>query len=80
MHCLYNVQSLIQCTEMEFLNDNFSQGLWAKIESSHTRVIVWFSTLTFPFYKMLFMKRLELSCFADFIVKISKGSIEYDFL
>jgi hypothetical protein len=29
------------------------------LESSQTRVFVWFSTLIFPFYKMLFMNRLE---------------------
>ncbi len=29
-------------------------------------------TLTFPFYKMLFMNRLEFSCFADFFVCIFK--------
>ncbi len=37
-----------------------------KLEPSQTRVFVWFSTLIFPFYKMRFMKRLEISCFADF--------------
>jgi hypothetical protein len=26
-----------------------------------------FSTLIFPFYKMLFMNRLEFSCFSDFL-------------
>ncbi len=40
-----------------------------KLESSHTRVFVWFSTLIFPFYKMLFMKN---SCLADFFVRIFK--------
>jgi len=30
-----------------------------KLESSHTRVFVWFSALIFPFLKMLFMNRLE---------------------
>ncbi len=41
---------------------NFSsRGFWAyKFESSQTRVFVLFSTLIFPFYKMLFMNvRLE---------------------
>ncbi len=33
---------------------------------------VLFSTLSFPFYKTLFMKRLEFSCFADFFVRILK--------
>ncbi len=40
------------------------------LESSQTRVFVWFSTLIFPFYKMLFMKRLEYSCFVHFFVRI----------
>jgi len=38
-----------------------------KLKSCQTRVFVWFSTLIFPFYKMLFMNRLEFSCFADFL-------------
>ncbi len=37
-----------------------------KLKSSHIRVFVWFSTIIFPFYKMLFMNRLEFSCCADF--------------
>jgi hypothetical protein len=52
---------------MEFLNGIFSRGFWAK-----TRV---FSDSSFclvfyrhhPFNKMLFMNRLEISCFADFL-------------
>jgi hypothetical protein len=36
-------------------------------ESSQTRVFVWFSTPIFPLYKMLFMNRIELSCFTDFL-------------
>ncbi len=43
-----------------------------KLESSLTRVFVWFSTLIFPLYRMLFMKRLEFSCFADFVVRVFK--------
>jgi hypothetical protein len=39
-----------------------------------------FSTLIFPFYKMLFMNRLEFSCFADFFVCIFKTRVEYGFL
>ncbi len=38
-----------------------------KLESSQTRLFVWFSTLIFPFYKMLFMNRLKFSFFADFL-------------
>jgi hypothetical protein len=38
-----------------------------KLGPSQTQVFVWFSTLIFQFYKMLFMKRLEFSCFADFL-------------
>ncbi len=51
-----------------------------KLESSQIRVFVWFSTLIFPFYKMLFMNRLEFSCFTDFFVKIFKTWEEYGFL
>jgi hypothetical protein len=45
----------------------FSRGFWLKLESSQTRVFVWFSALIFLFYKMLFMNRLEFSCFPDFL-------------
>ena len=38
------------------------------------------TTLIFPFYKMIFMNRLEFSCFADFFVKIFKTTEEYGFL
>jgi hypothetical protein len=40
-----------------------------KFESFKTQVFVWFSTLIFPFYKLLLMKRLEFSCFSDFFCK-----------
>ncbi len=36
-----------------------------KLESSQLRVFVWFSTLIFSFYRLLFMNRLEFSSFAD---------------
>ncbi len=45
-----------------------------KLESSQTRVFVWFSTLFFPFYKMLFM----FSCFGDFFERIIKTRVEYE--
>jgi hypothetical protein len=32
---------------------------WHNLESSLVRVIVWFSALIFPFYKMLFMNRVN---------------------
>ncbi len=63
-----------QFPEMEFLHGIFSQGF----ESSQTRVSVWFSTLLFPLFKMLFMNRLEFSCFADFFVRIFLTIEEYD--
>jgi hypothetical protein len=49
-------------TEMEFLNGIFNRGFWTP---SQTRVYVWISTLTFSFSKMLFMNRLQFSCFVD---------------
>ncbi len=51
-----------------------------KLESSHTRIFVWFSTLIFPFYIMLFMNRLELSCFAGLFARIIKTRDVYGFL
>ncbi len=38
-----------------------------KLKSSHTWVFVWFSYLTFPFYKILFMNRYDFLFFADFL-------------
>jgi hypothetical protein len=52
---------------MELLNGIFIEVSGHKLESSQTRVFVWFSTLIFTFYKVLFMNRLEFSCFADFL-------------
>ncbi len=46
-----------------------------KIKSSQTRVSVWFSTLIFLFYKMLFINRLEFSYFEDWF----KTRKEYGF-
>jgi hypothetical protein len=40
-----------------------------KLESSQTPVFVWFSTLIFLFYKMLFTIKLGFFCFADFFYK-----------
>ncbi len=51
-----------------------------KLASSQTRVCVWFSVLSFSFYIMLFMNRLEFSCSADFFVWIFKTREEYSFL
>jgi hypothetical protein len=59
---------------MEVLNGIFSEVSGNKLESSLTRVIVWFSTLIFPFYKLQFMNRLE------FFVRIFKTREEYCFL
>jgi hypothetical protein len=32
---------------------------------------------SFPFYRMLIMKRLEFSCVVDFIVRVIKPRVEY---
>ncbi len=59
---------LIQCnySEMEFLNSLFSQGFLG-INLSLLRLEFLSSFLPSFFYKMLFMNRLEFSCFADFL-------------
>ncbi len=44
-----------------------------------TRVLFLVFTLTFPYYKMLFMNRLKFSCFADFFVCKFKTRVEYGF-
>jgi hypothetical protein len=48
--------------EMEFLNVIFTRGFFSP--SSFCRI---FGNFIFLFYKMLFMKRLEFSSFADFL-------------
>ncbi len=55
--------------EIEFLNGIFIVEVSGKNSSLIRLVFVWFSTLIFPFYKVLFMNRLEFSCFADFFCK-----------
>ncbi len=45
--------------EMEFLLAYLVAVSGHKLESTQTWVYIWFSTLIFPFYKMLFMNRLE---------------------
>jgi hypothetical protein len=67
---------------MEFLN-----AIMYVVEvSGHNRVFsdsrfcLFFFTLVFPFYKMLFMNSLEFSCLADFFVGIMKTRVEYVFL
>ncbi len=54
---------------MEFLN-----GILLEV------VFVWFSTLIFPFDKILFMNRLKFSFFVDCLVRIFKTGEEYGFL
>jgi hypothetical protein len=51
-----------------------------KVESSKTSVVVSFSSLNLQFYKMLFMNRLEFSCFPVFFVRIFKTREESSFL
>ncbi len=46
-------------TEMEFLNSILVEVSRHKLGSSQAQVFVWFSTLCFPVYKMLFMNRLD---------------------
>jgi hypothetical protein len=55
---------------MEFLNGIFNRVFGHKLKSSQTKFFYWLSTIILPFYKMLFMNRLE------FI----KTRVEHDFL
>ncbi len=68
-----------QCSEMEFLNEIFSRGFWPLTRVFSDSSFCRFSTLIFPFYKMLFMNRHEFSCFAVFL-RIFKAREEYGFL
>ncbi len=70
----------VNSPELEFLNGIFVQVSGLKPESSETRVFVWFSTHVFLFKEILFMHRLEFSCFADFCVCVLKTRVEYGFL
>ncbi len=64
--------------EMDFLNAaTLVEVSGHKLESSQTRVSVWFSTPIFPFYDILFMNRLSFSCFADFFARIVTTRVEY---
>jgi hypothetical protein len=65
---------------MPILEDIFVISWVAGFGYSQTRVFVWFSTLVFPFYKMLFMNRLEFSLFHGFFVRVFKTREEYGFL
>jgi hypothetical protein len=52
----------------EFFSSILVEVSGIKLESSQTEVFVWVSPLFFPFYyNMLYMNRLEFSCFADFV-------------
>ncbi len=62
--------------EMEFYAFEVSGH---KLESSETQVFAWFSTIIFPFFKMLFTNRLEFSCFADIFLSIFKTRVESGF-
>lgn len=47
---------------------NFVKVFVQNLEVSQTLAFVWFSTQVFPFYKMLFIKNLEVSCLIDFFL------------
>ncbi len=60
--------------------DGILEGRFFEV-SGQTWDFVWFSSLIFPFYKMLFMNRLEFSCFAGFfLVMIFKTREDYGLL
>jgi hypothetical protein len=65
---------------MEFLNGILVKVSGHELESSQSRVFVWFSTLIFQFYKMLLMNRLEIFLFSGFFVRIFKTREKYCFL
>jgi hypothetical protein len=62
--------------EMKFWNGILAEVSGLYLESSQTLDFVWFSTLIFTFYKMLFANRLEFSCIADFFAYIFKTRVE----
>ncbi len=47
-----------------------------KLESSQTWDFVCFSTLIFLFYRLIFLNRLEFSCFADFFGRVIKYRVK----
>ncbi len=65
---------------MEFLNAFF----WPRFLGINSSLpglafLTGFSTLIFTFYKMLFMHRLEFSCFADFLYAFLKPELSVVF-
>jgi|LakMenEpi03Aug12_release.lakeMendotaPanAssembly.Ray.scaffolds.fasta_scaffold5164490_1 hypothetical protein len=68
--------------EMEFLSgiSTVVEVSGHKLESSQSRVLYVFLPSFFRFYKMIFMNRLDFSCFVDFFVKILKTREESGFL
>jgi hypothetical protein len=64
-------------SEMEFLNGIFSWGYWpwSRVYSESSFCMVFYPH--FPFYKMLFMNRLELSCFASRLCTAWSKRLEY---
>ncbi len=51
-----------------------------KLESTETRAFVWFSTLIFPFYKMLFLNLTWVCLFRGFFKCIFQSKEKYCFL
>ena len=47
-----------------FPEKEYIKGIFVTVQ---TRVFVWFSSLIFPFYKMILINRLEFSGFVDFL-------------
>ncbi len=64
-----SIKSFVKLIQVFHLRDGILerhfQSRFLGINSSPMRLQ--FSTFTFPLYKMLFMNRLEFSCFADFL-------------
>jgi hypothetical protein len=65
--------------EVEFFKSIFVEVSGHKLASSQIRFFVYFSTLIVPFYKMVFMKSLKFSCFADFFGTIFKSKKKEEF-
>jgi hypothetical protein len=70
------LESFVKLRSKSSISGNAYTGIFVVIVP---QVFVWFSTLIFLFYKMLFMNRLNFSSFVDFFVRIFKTRAECGF-
>jgi hypothetical protein len=68
------------CRKKQYRKGILERAIFLIKVSYQTREFVWFSTLIFPFYKLLFMNRLKFSFLLQIFVCIYKTRQECGFL